>query len=181
MGSPKAAVQLDGSSFLDRVAGAARGSFDQIFAVQRQGGAPASGLETIFEDPHDHEAPVFGVAQALRHAQERCFVIAVDYPLLTSELLRDLRARFEQSDRMLLAPRWSGRVQMLCAGYSDALLARIEERVAQGRLDLRSLAGEGEAEIVSEDVLRRQFPGEALMNVNTTEDLAMLERTRGLR
>ena len=178
MGTPKRSVPFEGSTFLERVLGAARGAFDEVFAVQRAAGEPASGLTTLFENSHESEAPVFGVAAALRHAQERCFVLAVDYPLLTTELLGELRRRFEQSGKLLLAPRWSGKVQMLCAGYSPDLLSRIEGRIRQGRLDLRSLADESEAEILSEDDLRQQFPGEPLSTVNTPEELEKARRLR---
>ena len=154
MGQSKVAL------FLDRVAGAARGAFDAVFAVQRAGGEGAPGVETIFEPPHELQAPVFGVMRALEHAQGRCFILAVDYPKLTSALLRRLRARFESSHALLMAPRSHGKLQMLCAGYDSALLPRIEERIAEGRLDLRGLV----TEVVEEE-------SEELINVNTPEDL----------
>ena len=154
MGQSKVAL------FLDRVAVAARGAFDDVFAVQRAGGEGAAGVETIFEEPHADRAPVFGVIRALEHAQGRCFILAVDYPRLSSALLRRLRARFEASDAMLMAPRSHGKLQMLCAGYDSALLPRIKERIAQGRLDLRGLV----TEVIEEE------SGE-LVNVNNPEDL----------
>lgn len=154
MGQSKVAL------FLDRVAAAARGAFDAVFAVQREGGEPAPGVETIFEEPHAERAPVFGVQRALQHADGRCFILAVDYPYLTSALLRRLRARFEASGALLMAPRSHGKLQMLCAGYDAALLPRIEERIAEGRLDLRGLV----SEVIDEE-------SEELINVNTPEDL----------
>jgi molybdopterin-guanine dinucleotide biosynthesis protein A len=153
--------------FLDRVVVAARGAFDDVFAVQRAGGegAGAGGVATIFELPHDARAPVFGVVRALAHANARCFVVGVDYPLLTAALLRRLRARFEASDALLMAPRSHGKLQMLCAGYDPALLPRIEQRIALGRLDLRGLV----TDIVDEE-------SDELMNVNTPEELEKARR-----
>lgn len=163
MGRPKEEL------FLDRVATAAAEVFERVIAVQRNGGA-SSTIETIYESPHDDQAPVFGVARALEHAQERCFILAVDYPLITPLILRYLRERFEASSAFLLAPVWSGKTQMLCGGYDPNLLPRIEQRIAAKRYDLRGLASESEAEILSEDELRTQFDGEPLMNVNTVEE-----------
>ena len=154
MGQSKVAL------FLDRVAAAARGAFDEVFAVQRAGGEGTPGVETIFEEPHPDRAPVFGVIRALEHAQGRCFILAVDYPRLSSALLRRLRTRFEASDAMLMAPRSHHKLQMLCAGYDSALLPRIKERIAQGQLDLRGLV----TEVIEEE------SGE-LVNVNSPEDL----------
>jgi molybdopterin-guanine dinucleotide biosynthesis protein A len=167
MGRPKEEL------FLDRVASAAAEVFERVIAVQRNGGAAAS-IETIYESPHEDQAPVFGVARALDHAGERCFILAVDYPLITAAILRFLRDRFDASSALLLAPIWSGKTQMLCGGYDPSLLPRIEQRIAAKRYDLRGLASESEAEILSEDELRKQFDGEPLMNVNTTEEWSVV-------
>jgi molybdopterin-guanine dinucleotide biosynthesis protein A len=169
MGRPKTEL------FLDRVVDAASEVFEDVIAVQRHGGAAAS-ITTIYESPHDDQAPVFGVARALEHARERCFVVAVDYPLITAAILRHLRQRFEASPALLMAPVWSGKTQMLCGGYAPELLARIEQRIAAKRYDLRGLAGEGEADIIAEDELRAMFAGEPLMNVNTVEELSVISR-----
>jgi molybdopterin-guanine dinucleotide biosynthesis protein A len=156
--------------FLDRVARVAAEVFEQVMAVQRFGGAAAS-IPTIYETPHDDQAPVFGVARALDHTRERCFILAVDYPLITVDILNYLRSRFETSNALLLAPIWSGKTQMLCAGYAPELLPRIEQRIAAKRYDLRGLASDAETEILAEDQLRAKFEGEPLMNVNTISDL----------
>jgi molybdopterin-guanine dinucleotide biosynthesis protein A len=163
MGRPKEEL------FLDRVANVASEVFERVIAVQRNDGAAVT-IETIYESPHDDQAPVFGVARALEHARERCFILAVDYPLITAAILRHLRERFESSSALLLAPMWSGKTQMLCGGYDPRLLPRIEQRIAAKRYDLRGLASETEAEILAEDELRKSFDGEPLMNVNTVEE-----------
>jgi molybdopterin-guanine dinucleotide biosynthesis protein A len=169
MGRPKEEL------FLDRVASAAAEVFETVIAVQRNGGSTAS-IATIYESPHDDQAPVFGVARALDHARERCFILAVDYPLITVAILRYLRERFESSSALLLAPIWSGKTQMLCAGYDPELLPRIEQRIAVKRYDLRGLASESEAQILAEEELRKQFEGEPLMNVNTIADAESISR-----
>src|ERR1051326_3376619 len=97
MGEPKTDVRFGDTTLLGRVVAAASGAFDRVIAVQRLGG-DAVAIETIFEEPHEDEAPIFGVAAAIRHANAKCFVIAVDYPLLTTEALKSLAKRFEQSE-----------------------------------------------------------------------------------
>jgi molybdopterin-guanine dinucleotide biosynthesis protein A len=169
MGRPKEEL------FLDRVNSVASEVFESVIAVQRNGGASAS-IETIYESPHDDQAPVFGVARAIEHARGRCFILAVDYPLITAAILRYLRVRFESSPALLLAPIWSGKTQMLCGGYDPELLPRIEQRIAAKRYDLRGLASESEAEILAEDELRSRFAGEPLMNVNTIADAESISR-----
>src|SRR5947209_7814353 len=89
MGFPKHAVPFGGTTFLGRVAEAAGGAFERVIAVTRPGGEPVP-IETIEDEPHDEEAPIFGVHCAIRHANAKCFVIAVDFPLLDVNLLRQL-------------------------------------------------------------------------------------------
>ena len=86
MGQPKANVSFGDTTLLGRVVSAASEAFESVIAVQRPGGEPAA-IRTIYEEPHDEEAPIFGVAAAIRHANAKCFVIAVDYPLLSGAAL----------------------------------------------------------------------------------------------
>jgi molybdopterin-guanine dinucleotide biosynthesis protein A len=143
--------------FLGRVTAAAKPVFDDVIAVDHRG---------------DDVAPIFGVRWALTAANARCFVLAVDYPLVTSELLRDLRDRGG-------VPMWSGRPQPLCATWDVELLPVLERRIAAGKLDLIGLIAEAKVAMIAESELRARHPGEPLMNVNTPEELAEAEKLYG--
>lgn len=151
MGASKAGL------FLPRVVAAAKPVFDEVIAVDHRG---------------DVIAPIFGVEWALRAAGERCFILAVDYPLVTTEILRDLRDRGG-------VPMWNGRPQPLCATWDAALVPLIERRISEGRLDLLGLIAEAKVEIIAESELRARHHGEPLLNVNTPEELAEAERLYG--
>lgn len=155
--------------FLPRIIAAARPVFDQVIAVQRPGGNEAHAIPTIFEEPHDGDGAIFGVAAALRDALSRCFILGVDYPLVTSEVLRFLAERGG-------VPVWNGQPQPLCAVWSPAALPAVEQHIAARRFDLQALV---EQEIIAEPILRARFPGEPLMNVNTPEELERAERFYG--
>jgi molybdopterin-guanine dinucleotide biosynthesis protein A len=149
--------------FLERIAEAAKPLFEEVIAVQRYGG-PQAHIRTIFEDEHDDEGAIFGVARALHDARADCFILAVDYPLITSDVLRFLRNRKG-------LPVWNGRAQPLCAVWPIEMLPVIEARIASRRFDLRGLR---EQEMIDESELRARFPGEPLANVNTPEELERL-------
>lgn len=155
MGTSKAAL------FLEAVVAAARPVFDEVVAVDRAGGAQAGGIRTIFEEEHEGEAPLFGVVRALEDAGGRAFLLAVDYPLVTSDVLRFVRDRGG-------VPVWDGHPQPLCAVWDAALLPVLAERMARGALDLRGVMGR---EMIAEEELRSRFAGEPLRNVNTPEEL----------
>ncbi|HSP14627.1 MAG TPA: molybdenum cofactor guanylyltransferase [Thermoanaerobaculia bacterium] len=164
MGRSKAAL------FLGTISAAAAPAFERIIAVQRHGTETLS-IETIFEESHEHEAPVFGVVRALQDCGGRCFVLATDYPLITTDFLRDLRSRFEASEAPVLMPVWQGVPQPLCAGYSSGILDTLQRRIAENRLDLRGLASEVPTVLVDVE-------GHALVNVNTPAELEEAERLR---
>jgi molybdopterin-guanine dinucleotide biosynthesis protein A len=179
--------------FLERIVTAARPVFDEVIAVDRprvilsrgdDEGPPDSNasraigrrsfavsaaqddIRTILEEPHELEGAIFGVVRALRDARGKCFLLAVDYPLITTEVLEFLRDHEG-------IPEWNGRPQPLCAVWDAALLPRIEERIARGALDLR---GAAETEIIAESELRSRFSGEPLLNVNTPEEWERAQR-----
>lgn len=149
--------------FLERILAAAAAVFDEVVAVQRIGGQAVS-IRTIFEASHEHDGAVFGVARALRDVQERGhaqgFVLAVDYPMITPDVLRYLCERG-------CVPVWDGRPQMLCAVWDARDLPRIEERIGRGAFDLHGLV---DREMIPESELRARFAGEPLRNVNTPEE-----------
>ncbi|HEX9491919.1 MAG TPA: NTP transferase domain-containing protein, partial [Thermoanaerobaculia bacterium] len=111
---------------------------------------------------------------ALQDALAPCFILAIDYPLVTSAVLDYLVGRASKSAAEMVVPRWNGKLQMLCARYSPSILPRFEPRVAAGQLNLRGLTDD--LEVIEEDELRARFPGEPLMNVNTPEELAEAAR-----
>lgn len=171
MGQSKTAL------FLDRVAAAATPVFDRVIAVERHG-MPTLSIETIFEDPHDSEAPVFGVARALVDAPGPCFILAVDFPLIRTDVLSYLRSRFETSNAAMLVPVWDRAPQILCAGYRTCVAPLMAERIESGHYDLQGLLEDADVEIVDEETMRARFSGEPLMNVNTRDELATAERMR---
>ena len=148
--------------FLERVLAASAPVFEEIVAVQRFGGQ-AAAIRTLFEEPHEHDGAVFGLARALRDVQElgqaQGFVLAVDYPMITAGVLSHLRDRGG-------VPIWDGRPQMLCAVWDVRALPRIEERIARGQVDLHGLV---DREMIPEGELRARFDGEPLRNVNTPD------------
>ncbi|GAC1431326.1 MAG: hypothetical protein NVSMB68_03660 [Thermoanaerobaculia bacterium] len=163
--------------FLDRVVAAADPVFEQVIAVERHG-APALSIRTIFEDPHDVHAPLFGVARALIDATAPCFILAVDLPLIRADVLSFLRSRFENSEASMLVPVWNGTPQVLCGGYRTSVAPLIGERMERGHYDLQGLIDDAGGEIISEAEMRSRFEGEPLMNVNTPAELAAAERMR---
>lgn len=170
MGRPKPEL------FLDRIVAAARPVSAKVVAVQRLAGE-AAPIATIYESAHEHDGPLFGIERALEDATSRCLIVAVDYPLVTTELLGYLAAA--APDSPMVVPIWRGRPQPLCAIYDPAILPLVRERIASGRLSLGGLIDEVPATMIAEETLRARFDGELLLNVNTPAELNEAEALYG--
>jgi molybdopterin-guanine dinucleotide biosynthesis protein A len=151
--------------FLERVVMAATPVFDRV-------------IEIDWRPSENDRAPIFGVRRALELTDGPCFIVAVDFALITTGILRFLRKNFEASNASMLVPVWNGTPQVLCAGYRTCVAPRIAERLASKKYDVLGLLDEVDVELIPEAQLRATFPGEPLMNVNTPADLEAAERIR---
>lgn len=179
MGRAKDTMELDGHTFLDRVRTAAEDVFEEVVVVAR---APlrAYAGRAIYDQPHGDTAPIFGVRRALRDAMElsedRIWVLAVDYPLIRSDLLRFLRHQFESADVQLAVPVVASKTHMLCAGYSTSVLNPLEEMIASGQYKLRGLIDSCTVLVISEEEIAARFDPTGLTNVNTPAEYEELRR-----
>lgn len=181
MGKPKAGLSLSGLTFLERTIAACHSVFDETVAVQRFREPPVLGLRTVFEEQHEERAPIFGVIRALEDSQSRAWVLAIDYPLMTSETLEYLADSFQHSEADCWVPEWDGSPQMLCAGYGQALLPRLRKAVAERELSIRKALGGAAMFTAPEVVLRTQIGGEPLFNVNDAADYERASAIGGKR
>ncbi len=148
-GSPKALARFRGETLAERAWRVLAETCEEVVAVGKQ----CDQLELPFpvrDDGSGERAPVFGVIAGLRAAShEACFVLPVDCPLVTVDLVRDL-----------LAAGAVPQTGPLPGAYSKALLPVLEERVEAGELSLRG---------VNPAVL--DVDERLLANVNTRMDL----------
>jgi molybdopterin-guanine dinucleotide biosynthesis protein A/predicted GNAT family acetyltransferase len=160
-GSPKALATLDGETLAVRAWRMLGAAASERLAV----GKTADGLDLPFpvvDDATDVRAPLAGLVAGLRHARnDRCVVLPVDMPLVGSDELR------------ALAAACTGAAAVPQTGPLPSALRRdalpmLERRLAVGELTLREAFAELDADVVELDT-------DALANVNTPDDLALLE------
>jgi molybdopterin-guanine dinucleotide biosynthesis protein A len=179
MGAPKETLQLGAKTLLQRVTSAAADAFDEVVTVLRTPSS-ISTWRTVVDDPHGEAAAIFGLHRALRDAEEhgesRAWILAVDYPLMSTELLAHFRSLFESGDMELLVPVSNGHPQMLCAGYAVGLRPQIESRIATGEFALRGMAAQCRTQFLSEDAISARFGPDCLRSVNTPEEFQELRK-----
>jgi molybdopterin-guanine dinucleotide biosynthesis protein A len=154
-GSPKALASFRGETLAERGHRLLSGACDEVLVVGKAGelrGLPVA----VLDDETDERAPVHGLIAGLRAAgHEVAVALPVDVPLVTTAVLRALgEAAAVPSPRIPLP-----------GAYPRSLLPVLESRVAAGELSLRG---------VNRTTL--EVPPELLVDVDTPEALAALER-----
>jgi molybdopterin-guanine dinucleotide biosynthesis protein A len=179
MGQLKSGLELGGRTFFERVAAACAPVFEETVVVTKQGRGDFP-LRTIHEANEDVAAPIIGLDRALEDAGGTpCWVLAVDYPLISSELLAWLRTRFEGVEADMVVPWVGSKMHVLCAGYRPIIAASVKERIARGELQLKGLVGVHTALIVGEREILSRFKPFELTNVNTPADYDEIRRIHG--
>jgi molybdopterin-guanine dinucleotide biosynthesis protein A len=150
-GSPKALALLRGETLAERAWRTLGEAFDERIAV----GKDDLGLPfPVLLEPPEPQAPIVGVIAGLRAADAAAVFLPVDCPLVTADLLRELGER-----------KAVPQTGPLPGAYSKAHLPELERRLASGDWSLRG---------VNPQVL--EVPEDALVNVNTREQLSALEK-----
>jgi molybdopterin-guanine dinucleotide biosynthesis protein A len=177
MGRPKQGLEVGGRTFLEITHHEASSVFERVIAVTKEG-MDAAGFPVIHERETELTAPILGLARASEDAGDApFFALAVDYPLMSAQLLRFLRERLEASSAEIVAPRVEGKVHVLCAGYRPRVRVSIEDKVRRGDFRLQGLIDLHEADIIESDELGGL--AKALLNVNTIEDFERARVTHG--
>jgi molybdopterin-guanine dinucleotide biosynthesis protein A len=179
MGVPKAALPYGRTTLLAHQVGRLSEIFEDIFVVAKDAaGFDAVPARFVF-DRTDARAPIHGLVRALEEVSDRLFVLAVDLPIVTAEVIRAIAERSLESGVPAVLPRADGRLQPLAAVWRSRVLPAAWERIARNDLSLHGLAEEVGAEILAEETWRAIDPsGNSFANLNTIEEYAAI-RERG--
>jgi molybdopterin-guanine dinucleotide biosynthesis protein A len=172
MGADKAALALDGETFVARVQHALGSVVARMSVVSSRAGHDALGLPVV-RDVHAGAGALGGIHAALASSRAPwAFVVSCDLPFVTGRLLARL-ASFVANDLDAVAPvQRDGRPQPLCALYATTTcLGAAERLIAAGELRPRVLLRELRTRWIAPQELA-DLPGAELFftNVNTRDD-----------
>jgi molybdenum cofactor guanylyltransferase len=158
-GAPKALARMGGETFAERAWSLLAEICEERLAV----GKLADGLPLPFallDDGSDVRAPLAGLVAGLQAASnEIAVVLPVDTPLVTPELLLELAGACADAAVTQTGP--------LPGAYAKSALPLLEQRLAQGELELRGALAELDVAVIASDPA-------LLVNVNTRGDLDRL-------
>lgn len=179
MGRPKAALPWGAGNLLEFQTGRLASLFREVFVVVKTAPEFPIGPATVLIDRAPDYAAMHGLVSALEAAEDRIFVLAVDLPALTHDVVHEIAVRGLKTPAPALVPEANGRLQPLAAVWRRSAARFAKNRIARGMLSLTALAEEVGAEILPEREWRKLDPsGNSFVNLNTISDwAAQRERT----
>jgi molybdopterin-guanine dinucleotide biosynthesis protein A len=173
MGRPKAALPWGAGTLLEFQTTRLSTLFSEVFVVVKEKPAFPVGPAHVILDGSPEFAAIHGLLRALEEAADRIFILAVDLPGLTHDLVREIADRGLATVAPALIPEAGGRLQPLAAVWRQSAARFAKNRIGRGMLSLGALADEVAAEIFPEKEWRHLDPsGVAFANLNTFADFA---------
>jgi molybdopterin-guanine dinucleotide biosynthesis protein A len=173
-GRDKAGAELLGSPLLQHVVERLAGVCDEIIVVtrKRQRLMPLDDRRfRVVEDLYAEVGPLGGLCTGLTAASTpQALCVACDMPLLQVPLLAEL-SRLGASHRAVV-PVYQGLTQPLCASYSKACVALLEEEIKAGNYRLQQVV-DLLSPVYLQPIQWQPFDPDGLsfFNVNRAEDL----------
>jgi len=132
-GTTKAFLRLDGERFIDRILRVLGPLFEAFIVVTNEPELFAGLGVRVVRDEREGVGPLMGLYSGLKASvSTTSFITAADTPLVNETLVRRLLGIGEECD--VLAPRWNGNVEPLCAVYARRCLPAIESVLDRGRI-----------------------------------------------
>jgi molybdopterin-guanine dinucleotide biosynthesis protein A len=174
-GTNKALFKIDGRAVIETVI-AAIPPGRPVFIVTH---SPAEyvhlGLPTL-PDNYPNAGPLAGIHAGLSHSPyEWNFFLACDFPCLRKSVIEEILAVLfnknkEEGETQVILPETAEGLQPLCALWSKSTLPVVETALNGGQRSVRAVLAQLSLHRVS------LAEPEALLNLNTREDLAKLSR-----
>jgi molybdopterin-guanine dinucleotide biosynthesis protein A len=173
MGRPKAALPWGAGNLVEFQTGRLATLFSEVFVVVKEQPDYPIGPARVLIDPSPDFAAIYGLVRALDEAEDRIFILGVDLPGLTHDIVHEIAMRGLRTAAAALIPEAGGRLQPLAAVWRKSAARFAGNRIARGALSLTGLADEIGADILAESEWRKfDRSGNAFANLNTFQEYA---------
>lgn len=176
MGSNKASLSWNGTTFLDTVLAACQ-DFQEIYLSVDDSSKYEHLPYPVLEDEKKEYGPLEGIYQILKTMEaDYALILATDMPMVDRDFLRDFTEQVTGEEDCLVLCR-DGRPQPLCSIYSKRLLPLLEKMREEGEHKPGLLFGRAKSRQIELSELGYGY--EVVENVNTPEEYAVLCMNRG--
>jgi molybdopterin-guanine dinucleotide biosynthesis protein A len=170
MGADKAFLLFGGCTLLERAIAILRPLCDVAIV-----GNPAkyASYGIVIEDVYPGRGPLAGIHAALLHSSaELNLMLAVDMPLVSSDLLAFLFAAAASTGALVTVPHSARGFQPLCAVYRRPFATVAEQALKAGKNKIDALFAAVPVRVIEgEELASAGFSDQVFVNLNTPEDL----------
>jgi molybdopterin-guanine dinucleotide biosynthesis protein A len=140
---------------------------------------PAPDYPALVDPPPAGRGPLVGIDAAFEATGDAdLLVLACDYPCVTESLVRCLTSHGEPSDDLVMMTDLTGRDHPLVGWWRRGAAVAVRDALQHGRFKVRGMM----IDLAVHRLGPTDFPGldldRVLLNVNSPEDLALLDEPR---
>jgi len=162
LGSDKAACMINGTTFLEQIFKILQSNFAHIFSVGKK---PYLEKIDFIPDFTNYQAAMVGMITSLRHTSSPWnFIISVDTPYITSEVLNAMQKESTDFDANIIIPSVNGQILPLSGFYHQNCLIDFEKAYSVKNYKVMDVISS-----LNPAVLDLSQYKHALTNVNTQE------------
>lgn len=176
MGRNKALISVGGKSILARVIDSLSHLSDDLYLVTNTPETYQTFNLPMVSDIIPNMAALGGIFTAISYAKHAwVFVVACDMPMLNSRVINGMATYRQGVD--IVTPCWDKHPDALHSFYAKSCLPAIENQLGTKQLKAIGYFNEMKVRYLSTSELQ-QYAGNSnfLMNINTPEDLARVEK-----
>ncbi len=178
MGKNKAFLEVGGIPIIQRIFSVFEELFKEILIITNQRELFTDLNAKIYNDLIPDRGALGGLYTGLFYSSFRySFCVACDMPFLKGSLINFLLNKVEDYDAVV--PRTEDGLQPLHALYSKDCLSPIKELIDHGGLKIIDFYEKARVRVIDEVEFRSLDPDrDSFLNVNTPEELFLLEKRR---
>jgi len=172
MGTDKALLEIDGTSFIGKIAGELNFFEEKLFARGNCEAVSVPGWRNI-PDIYPECGPIGGLHAALQICQSDALVcVTCDMPLITKELVQALCDQMTEEYDAVILKETDGRIHPTCGIYRKSAVNVFEQQILDGNYRMMRALDRLRVKYVTIDP---QTGSWQLKNINTPEDLRELK------
>jgi len=169
MGQDKASLVFEGQTLLARAEQCLTPLFEHVVVSVRKPRSDAKLPQVL--DSSESRAPMMGIVAAMQAVHtDWVFVVGVDMPFVSAELVQYMAAQRGEHDAVALYAY--DMPQPLCCFYHQSALPVMQENIAAGKRSLKHLLQELNTHFISENKARLYDAKlQSLVSLNTAADM----------
>ncbi len=174
MKTQKCLIPLGNQRIVDKLANGLKEILEEIFIVTNFPELYFSSGVFLLGDIYPFKGPMAGLHSAMKNSKYDIFAFACDMPFVKKEIIYALTDNHISNGNLATVAKYNNKIYPLPGIYSKSLLSELERLLLEDKLSMTKLLEDIGAFVL--DVANLDEEGLSFININTQEDLEILQR-----